>query len=112
MKVAIPLAEGKLAMHFGHCSLFAIISVDDTTKQVVGREDLVPPPHEPGVLPKWLAEQGVNIIIAGGMGNRAQMLFTQSNINVLVGAPSESPEELVKSWTDGSLTTGTNMCDH
>ncbi|MDA3925596.1 MAG: NifB/NifX family molybdenum-iron cluster-binding protein [Kiritimatiellae bacterium] len=112
MKIAIPLAEGKLAMHFGHCAVFALLSFDEETKEIIGREDLVPPMHEPGVLPKWLAEQGANLIIAGGMGSRAQMLFTQNNIKVMVGAPSVTPEELVKAFADGSLETGVNMCDH
>ncbi len=112
MKIAIPLAGGKLAMHFGHCGHFAFIDVDDESRAITGREDHVPPPHEPGVLPRWLAERGVNVIIAGGMGARAQMLFAQNNIQVLVGASAEAPEELVRAWLAGSLVTGDNMCDH
>ncbi len=50
MKIAIPLAEGRLAQHFGHCGVFAIIEVVDN--KIKGREDLDPPPHEPGVLPQ------------------------------------------------------------
>jgi len=112
MKIAIPIAEGKLAMHFGHCGLFALIDVDEESKAITNREDLVPPPHEPGVLPQWLAEKGANLIIAGGMGQRAQMLFTQNGIKVLVGAPSETPEIIVAAYLDSTLTTGVNMCDH
>ncbi|MFO7937532.1 MAG: NifB/NifX family molybdenum-iron cluster-binding protein [Kiritimatiellia bacterium] len=112
MKIAIPLAEGKLAMHFGHCAQFAIIEVDEETKKVLGREDHVPPPHEPGVLPKWLAEKGADLILAGGMGQRAQMLFTQNGINVQVGAPSDTPENIVAAYLEGTLTTGVNLCDH
>ena len=36
---------------------------------------LVPPPHEPGVLPGWLHHLGADVIIAGGMGQRAISLF-------------------------------------
>ncbi|HOB72593.1 MAG TPA: NifB/NifX family molybdenum-iron cluster-binding protein, partial [bacterium] len=75
MKVAIPLVNGMLCMHFGHCTQFAIIDVDDKEKKIVKREDVTPPPHEPGLLPKWLGEKNVNVIIAGGMGSRAQTLF-------------------------------------
>ena len=82
MKIAIPLANGKLAMHFGHCEQFALLDVDETTKKITGRENIVPPPHEPGLLPKWLAERGANLIIAGGMGQRALMLFVENNIRV------------------------------
>jgi len=34
MKIAIPLAEGKLTMHFGHCSSFALVDVDPQTKKL------------------------------------------------------------------------------
>ena len=110
MKIAIPIAEGKLAMHFGHCEKFAIVNVENG--KVVSKEELVPPPHEPGVLPKWLHDQGVNAIIAGGMGNRAQQLFAANEIEVLVGASAIEPELLVQAYIDGSLVTGDNVCDH
>lgn len=110
MKFAIPLAEGKLTAHFGHCQEFALINVDG--EEIKTKEILVPPPHEPGVLPKWLHEQGANVIIAGGMGQRAQTLFTEQDIKVIVGAPVEEPEILVKSYLANTLLTGDNLCDH
>lgn len=112
MKVAIPLAEGKLCMHFGHCEEFALVEVDESTKAIKGVEKLTPPPHEPGLLPKWLGEQGATHVIAGGMGMRAQNIFTENNIEVVVGAPAGDPEELVKSLLDGTLVSGENACDH
>jgi predicted Fe-Mo cluster-binding NifX family protein len=112
MKVAIPLANGMLCMHFGHCAQFAIIDVDDKEKKIVKREDITPPPHEPGLLPKWLGEKNVNVIIAGGMGSRAQALFAQNNISVIVGSPADAPEKLVNDFLNGQLVSGTNVCDH
>ena len=110
MKFAIPLAEGKLTAHFGHCQEFALVEVEDS--QIKNKETLVPPPHEPGVLPKWLHEMGTNVIIAGGMGARALDLFAQNNVKVIVGASALTPEELVKQYLDNALTTGDNLCDH
>lgn len=110
MKIAIPLAEGKLTAHFGHCQEFALVEVEDN--QIKEKEILDPPPHEPGVLPKWLHEQGADVIIAGGMGMRAIDLFTQNDIKVVTGAPSLTPEELVKQYLDNTLTAGDNLCDH
>ncbi len=112
MKIAIPTADGRLAMHFGHCEQFAIIEVDDQTHAVESKETLTPPPHEPGVLPRWLHEQGVNVIIAGGMGQRAQQLFQSNDIRVVVGAPAETPGKLVESFMAENLETGVNLCDH
>ncbi|MGB5922065.1 MAG: NifB/NifX family molybdenum-iron cluster-binding protein, partial [Syntrophobacteria bacterium] len=93
MKFAIPLAEGVLCAHFGHCQQFAIIETKDG--QVKDKELHTPPPHEPGVLPNWLAELGVSVVIAGGMGRRALGLFSEKGIRVTVGAPSSPPEALV-----------------
>ncbi|MBU4405486.1 MAG: ATPase, partial [Acidobacteria bacterium] len=76
------------------------------------REDLDAPPHEPGLLPKWLAERGANLIIAGGMGQRAQGLFVEHGIQVIVGAPAETPENLANSYLAGTLQAGDNVCDH
>ncbi len=110
MKIAIPTAEGKLAMHFGHCEKFAIVTVEEG--KIASKEELTPPPHEPGVLPKWLHEQGADIIIAGGMGQRAQQLFAANGIKVQVGAPAMEVDEIVNAYLAGTLQTGVNACDH
>jgi predicted Fe-Mo cluster-binding NifX family protein len=112
MRIAIPLADGKLTMHFGHCESFALIDVDTTSKNILGREDVVPPPHQPGLLPPWIAERGAKLVIAGGMGQRAISLFQEQGITVVVGAPADTPEKLVASYLAGTLETGGNVCDH
>ena len=112
MKIAIPLAAGRLAMHFGHCETFTILDVDEQTKKITGMVSLDPPAHQPGVLPAWLGEQGADVIIAGGMGQRAQQLFAQHGIDVIVGAPAEEPEQLVTAYLSGTLQAGDNICDH
>lgn len=112
MRIAIPLADGKLAMHFGHCERFALVDVDQTEKKILGREDVEAPPHEPGLLPRWLAERGANAIISGGMGQRARGLFDERGILVVVGAPADTPENLVGHYLAGTLEVGQNICDH
>jgi len=86
--------------------------VDEDSKEIVSQDRHQPPAHEPGALPRWLGEQGANVIIAGGMGQRAQQLFAQSGIEVVVGAPPEAPEELAAAYLNGTLQTGENICDH
>ncbi len=110
MKIALPTANGQLAMHFGHCEKFVIVDVENN--EIIKKEELVPPPHEPGVLPKWLGDLKVNVIIAGGMGMRAQDLFSANNIKVLVGASAEPVDDLIKAYLAGTLVTGDNVCDH
>ena len=81
MKIAVPTLGGKLCSHFGHCEKFAIIDVADNN--IVDEIFVTPPAHEPGVFPAWLKEQGVDIIIAGGIGQRAQQIFLSHNIRRL-----------------------------
>jgi len=73
---------------------------------------LTPPRHEPGFLPRWLSGLHVELIIAGGMGQRAQQLFAQNNIDVVVGAPDNEPHQLVLQYLAGQLQCGQNICDH
>ena len=112
MKIAIPVANGKLCAHFAHCEHFALVSVDSEKKQILSNEMTVPPAHEPGVLPKWLSEQGASVIIAGGMGMRAQQFFAQYGIEVVVGAQPDLPENIVTNYLAGMLSAGANPCDH
>jgi predicted Fe-Mo cluster-binding NifX family protein len=112
MRIAIPLAAGRLCQHFGHCEQFALVEVDPDQRTVLGREDLTPPAHQPGILPPWLAEKGASLVIAGGMGQRAQAIFQQHGVDVIVGAAAEEPENLTRQWLAGELAAGPNACDH
>ncbi|MCD6163261.1 MAG: NifB/NifX family molybdenum-iron cluster-binding protein [candidate division Zixibacteria bacterium] len=112
MKIAIPVADGKLCAHFGHCQNFTVIEVDSESNKIINKTELTPPAHEPGVLPQWLSEKGVTLIIASGMGMRAQQFFNQFNIKVIVGANPDTPDKIVADFLSGILTTGDNICDH
>ncbi|MFC2138583.1 NifB/NifX family molybdenum-iron cluster-binding protein [Bacteroidota bacterium] len=110
-KIAVPVNEnGILDAHFGHCKFFALVEVEND--KIISDEKVVPPPHEPGVLPKWLADKGVTDIIAGGMGQKAIQIFNQCNVNVFVGANQINSDELVKGFLNKTLTLTSNYCDH
>jgi Mrp family chromosome partitioning ATPase/predicted Fe-Mo cluster-binding NifX family protein len=112
IRIAVPVTGGVLSSHFGHCENFVLFEVAKDGKTVHGRVVLTPPPHEPGTFPKWLHEQGATVIIAGGMGSRAQSLFGRHGIQVVVGASGGEPDLIVRSFLDGMLETGPNACDH
>lgn len=112
MRFAIPVTGGTMSPHFGHCEHFALIDVDEQSKKILKKELVPPPAHQPGVLPEWLAEQGVSLVIAGGMGSRAQSIFQQNNIVVIIGTMENDPEKAVLNYLNGQLATGDNICDH
>lgn len=110
MRIAIPVTGGVVSPHFGRCEEFVLFDVENG--EVKNRASLVPPPHEPGAFPAWLKEQGAGMIIASGMGGRAQTLFNQQGIEVVLGAPPASPNEVISSYLDGTLKAGENVCEH
>lgn len=108
--IAVPLEGGRLCSHFGHCSEFALFRTKDG--MIIGSSKLTPPPHEPGVIPKWLADQGADVVLAGGMGARAKEMLSEKGIEVVVGVKEGEPEQLVMDYLAGNLATGDNACDH
>jgi len=112
MKYAVPVSGGRLCAHFGHCEHFALIDVDDVKKEITKKEFVPAPEHQPGLLPPWLAQQGVNFVIAGGMGMNARNLFADHGVKVVIGAAESDPEKAVISHLNGTLATGDNICDH
>jgi ATP-binding protein involved in chromosome partitioning len=112
MKYAVPVTGGTMSPHFGHCEQFALFDVEEQKKEITNKELVASPEHQPGLLPRWLAEQGVSVIIASGMGPRAQDIFQQNGIGVVLGALETDPEKAVLSHIKGVLATGDNICDH
>lgn len=110
LRIAVPVAEGRLCNHLGHCEKFVLVDVRGS--QIQNRAEVTPPPHEPGLLPRWLADHGVGMVIAGGMGQRAIGLFEERGIRVLTGAPADDPQNLVQRYLEGTLECGANVCDH
>jgi len=109
-KIAIPVVNGVLSGHFGHASQFSLTEVKNG--EIVKEELLIPPPHEPGVLPQWLGQMGATDILSGGMGQQAIQLFLNNNIDVFVGVAQKTPRELVTDLINNTLQAGANYCNH
>lgn len=109
-KTAIPVAEGKLSGHFGHAPMFYIYESEG--KKIVSESMEMPPPHEHGVIPNWLADLGINAIIAGGMGQGAVNIFNERGVDVYTGAPELSPKEIITRFLNDKLELKANTCDH
>ncbi len=109
-KIAIPVTNGKLAQHFGHCQEFWVYFIENA---VIGKKEThTPPPHKPGVYPKWLHSMGVTDVITGGIGQRAIQIFNDNEINVYTGAPIKDPETIIHEYWNGALQLTENKCSH
>jgi|SRR5579863_2305630 len=114
MRIAIPISGGRLEQHFGHCERFVFLDIDVGRKEIrSGTEiEIEAPEHQPGLLPRWLKERGVTLIIAGGMGTHARSLCEELSIEVVAGAPEEPPRELAQRYLEGTLATSDHACSH
>lgn len=108
MKVAISTDEGNLVSHhFGRCPYFTIIEIED--KKILSKEIIKNPGHQPAFLPQFLSEIGVSCILAGGMGRRAQGLFAEKDIEIIVGVTGKI-DEVIPSFISGELKSGESLC--
>jgi predicted Fe-Mo cluster-binding NifX family protein len=107
VKAAISTDSGYVSAHFGRCPSFTIIDVEDnniTSKEIVDN-----PGHQPGFIPQFLHERGVNFIIAGGMGMRARNLFEQFHIKTILGI-SGRIDDVLEEIKNGTLKGGESFC--
>ena len=56
-------------------------------------------------------QKGVNCIITGGMGPRAQNLFLEMNIEPIVGV-SGNVDNVIKDFIAGKIIPGESQCTH
>jgi len=109
MKIAISTESGQVASHFGRCSEFTIAEVNDS--EVVSKDVIPNPGHQPGFLPRFLSEKGVNCIIAGGMGEKAKRIFDDNGIDTIVGVEGEV-DSIIKKYLKGKLSDKDSYCKH
>ncbi|MBW6411209.1 NifB/NifX family molybdenum-iron cluster-binding protein [Clostridium weizhouense] len=107
MKIAIATQEKYVSGHFGHCEGFTIYDLEEGKSL---KKDFIPSPgHKPGFLPVFLKEKDVNVIIAGGMGETAQDLFKENNIEVFVGVQGLC-DDVIQKFIKGELKSTGSVC--
>jgi len=109
MKIAISTDGGQVSAHFGRCPEYTIYEVEDNN--IVKKEVIPNPGHKPGFLPQYLGNRGVSCIIAGGMGSRAQQLFSERNIQTVIGA-SGAVDLVIDKFLRGDIVMGESTCEH
>ena len=96
--------EAALGAHFGHCDLYTLVKIAEGKVQEVATLPNVP--HQQGgcMAPvNHLAQNGVQVLIAGGMGMRPLMGFNQAGIHVLYGNGAQTVGEAVEALLQGKL---------
>jgi len=109
MRFAIAAEGNQVATHFGRCEYYEV--TDIANERVEKRYRLEHPGHEPGQLPKLLHGEGVDYVVAGGMGPMAQQLFAQIGIQTILGV-SGLLEDAISQLAAGTLVSGNDECVH
>lgn len=107
VKIAISTDNGRVSAHFGRCPEFTIVEIENN--KLKNKETIPNPGHHPGFLPDFLHKKGVNCIIAGGMGYRAQGLFAEKGIQTIVGITGDI-DEVIQKILSGTLEGGESLC--
>lgn len=107
MKIAISTDGDQVSAHFGRCPQFTIAEIDDG--KLIKKETIDNPGHQPGFLPKFLNEQGVKVILAGGMGMNARNLFDQYGIKAMAGITGQI-DDVINQFAQGTLKEGESTC--
>ena len=107
--IAISTEEDQVAPHFGRCSTYTLVEINDG--QAENKRVIPNPGHQPGFLPRYLGDLGVNCVIAGGMGPRAQNLFSEQGIQTIIGVTG-SVNQVLQDFLLGELNGGASLCSH
>jgi predicted Fe-Mo cluster-binding NifX family protein len=107
MKIAVASEGKQVSEHFGHCEGFTIYEVGEDKS--LKKDFIQNPGHKPGFLPVFLKGKNANVIIAGGMGETAQQLFRDNEIEVVVGAQGLC-DDVVQKYINGELKSTGSIC--
>ena len=109
MKIAVAYDNGNIFQHFGRTESFKLYEIEDNTvisSKVIGSNGIG---H--GALAGLLAEQDVDVLICGGIGEGAQSALTKAGVELCSGADGNA-DAAVEAYLKGELiSTGAN-CDH
>jgi len=103
--------DGQISQHFGRCPYYLIVDVDGD--EIVKTDTIANPyytQHTPGMVPKFINEQGAHVMIAGGIGPRAIDLFASMGIEVVSGIAGNAGD-VVQSYLKGEVS-GVEECGH
>lgn len=107
MKIAVPSNGRKICEHFGHCENFNLFEAQDG--RIVSEQSIPNPGHKPGFLPNFLADMGVTVVVAGGMGGGAVTIFEERGVEVVAGASGDA-RDAVERFLKGELKSTGAVC--
>ena len=109
MKIAVTYENGQIFQHFGKTETFKIYDVND--QGIVSSEVIASGDTGHSALAGFLAEQSVQVLICGGLGEGAQSALAEAGIEIFSGAKGD-PDQAVDAYLNGTLVSLGANCDH
>ena len=108
MKIAVTYENGEVFQHFGKTEQFKLYTVEDG--RVVSTLVISAGGQGHGALAEKLAEEKIDVLICGGIGEHARQALATAGITVIAGAEGKA-DEAVGDYLDGILIESDNRCD-
>ena len=109
MKIAVTYDNGNIFQHFGKTENFKVYEVEDN--QVVSSEVIGSNGTCTAHWHSLLSEQGVDVLICGGIGGGAQAALAEAGVELCSGAEGDV-DAAVEAYLNGTLTSAGATCDH
>jgi predicted Fe-Mo cluster-binding NifX family protein len=112
MKIALPSRGSFIDDHFGHCESFTVFTINEND-EIESRETI---PSENGCgcksgIAGVLKEKGVEIMLAGNMGDGAVNVLERHDIAVFRGCRGDVTE-VTRAFLRGELNDSGESCSH
>jgi len=107
MRIAIPTDSDLVSVHFGRCPLYTIVDIENN--EIVQKNIVNNPGHQPEFIPNFLHQQGVECVVTGGMGRKAISLFEEFGIKLFFGITGKV-EDIIKELKNGTLISKESLC--
>lgn len=110
MKIAVTFENGNVFQHFGHTEKFKLYTVEDD--RIVNLQIVDTNGSGHGALSGFLKDNGVDVLICGGIGGGAQNALSEAGIKFFGGVQG-SADGAVMAYLQGNLTYNPDVqCDH
>ena len=107
MKAAISTKNNMVTEHFGHCDYFMVYEIEGN--RIIGKNQIKNPPHQKGLLPKFLKDLGIDVVIAGGIGQMAVSLLEDLGISCFMNHQGLA-DDVIQRYLSGNLTSKGEPC--
>ena len=110
MKIAVTYENGQIFQHFGHTEQFKIYEIENGAVASAKVVDTNGQGH--GALSDFLKNEGVALLICGGIGGGAQMALANAGIKLYGGVMGDA-DDAVEALLSGELNFNPCVrCDH